>query len=83
MTLEVVKIIITILFILGIAAVLLLKNGNLKWITGLIIAHSVIIFAIRMFIENQNFVNSLLSIVYFIIISATAVLVFRAMKYNQ
>lgn len=82
MTLEVVKIIITILFILGIAAVLLLKNGNLKWITGLIIAHSIIIFAIRMFIENQNLVNSLLSIVYFIIISATAVLIFRAMKYN-
>lgn len=82
MTLEVVKIIITILFILGIAAVLLLKNGNLKWITGLIIAHSVIIFVIRMFIENQNLVNSLLSIVYFIIISATAVLIFRAMKYN-
>lgn len=83
MTLEAVKIIITILFILGIAAVLFLKNGNIKWIIGLIAAHSVIIFLIRMFLEDQNLVNSLLSIVYFIIISAAAVLIFRAMKYNE
>ena len=83
MNIEIVKILITLIFMVGIVLVLLYKKGNIQWIIALIVIHSILIFSIRMFIEKQDIVNSILSIIYFIIISLAAVLIYRALKYNN
>ena len=82
MNIEIVKILITLIFMVGIVLVLLYKKGNIQWIIALVVIHSILIFSIRMFIEKQDLVNSILSI-YFIIISLAAVLIYRALRYNN
>lgn len=83
MNIEIVKILITLIFMVGIVLVLLYKKGNIQWIIALVVIHSILIFSIRMFIEKQDLVNSILSIIYFIIISLVAVLIYRALRYNN
>ncbi|CAD2080642.1 hypothetical protein [Jeotgalicoccus meleagridis] len=83
MNIEIVKILITLIFMVGIVLVLLYKKGNIQWIISLVVIHSILIFSIRMFIEKQDLVNSILSIIYFIIISLAAVLIYRALRYNN
>ncbi|HIW37596.1 MAG TPA: hypothetical protein H9885_01095 [Candidatus Jeotgalicoccus stercoravium] len=83
MNIEIVKILITLIFMVGIVLVLLYKKGNIQWIIALVVIHSILIFSIRMFIEKQDLVNSILSIIYFIIISLAAVLIYRALRYNN
>ena len=83
MNIEIVKILITLIFMVGIVLVLLYKKGNIQWTIALVVIHSILIFSIRMFIEKQDLVNSILSIIYFIIISLAAVLIYRALRYNN
>ena len=80
---EWVKLGVTIIFIILMVIVFFKKKNVLNWLIILLILHSVIIFSLRFFIGNEQIVDSILSVVYFVIITIFAVLILRTLKLND
>ncbi|QYA48700.1 hypothetical protein [Nosocomiicoccus ampullae] len=80
---EWVKLGVTIIFIILMVIVFFTKKNVLNWLIILLILHSIIIFSLRFFIGNEPLVDSILSVVYFVIITIFAVLILKALKLND
>ncbi|CAM3332941.1 hypothetical protein [Nosocomiicoccus ampullae] len=80
---EWVKLGVTIIFIILMVIVFFKKKNVLNWLIILLILHSIIIFSLRFFIGNEPLVDSILSVVYFVIITIFAVLILKALKLND